>query len=62
MLRSFVVVVMVASALVVAPARLAAQNQDPPLSELLPDLYRDLIIAKSSRFVTVLPLGVCRCK
>ena len=54
MLRSFVVAVMVASALVVAPARLAAQ--DRPLSELLPRLYGDLISAEVDAFLAVLPL------
>lgn len=55
MLRSFVVVVLVASALVVAPARVAAQGQDRPLSELLPQLYADVIFAERDAFVRFFP-------
>lgn len=44
MFRSFVVVVIVASALIVAPPRVAAQNQDRPLSALLPQLYADALL------------------
>ena len=55
MLRSFVVVVIVASALIAAPARLAAQDQDRPLSELLPQLYGGLISAEVDAFLAVLP-------
>ena len=40
MLRPLVVIVMIVSALVVAPAELAAQGEDRPLSELLPQLYQ----------------------
>jgi Putative MetA-pathway of phenol degradation len=59
MLRRFVVVVMVASALVVAPARLAAQNQDRPLTEFLPDLYVGTIINNILDAVILLPpLGI----
>jgi hypothetical protein len=55
MLRSFVVVVLVASALVVAPSGVAAQGQDPPLSELLPQLYARVIFAERDAFVEFLP-------
>lgn len=47
MLRNFVVAVMVAPALLMAPARVAAQGQDPPLSELLPQLYAKLLQAEA---------------
>lgn len=53
--RSFVVVVMVASALVVAPARVDAQGQKPHLSDLLPNLYRETIRAEVNAFQVVLP-------
>jgi hypothetical protein len=55
MFRLVVVVVMAVSALVVAPARLAAQNQDRPLSELLPELYLQAIGTEIAVFVFGLP-------
>jgi hypothetical protein len=55
MLRSFVLVVAVASALVGTPERVAAQGQNAPLSELLPDLYLDAITDEFFLFFTVLP-------
>ena len=58
MLRSFVVVVLIASALVVTPARLTAQSQDRPLSELLPQLYADVIFAEVDAFISELPFLV----
>ena len=58
MLRSFVVVLMIASVLLVAPARSVAQNQDPKLSEIVPHLYRDAILAEIGAFLTVIPESV----
>lgn len=53
MLR-FLVVVIAVSALVVVPASVAAQNQDrQPLSEILPNLYRDTIDAEFDAFLEV---------
>jgi len=43
MFRSFVVVATVASALVMAPARVTAQTQPRNLSELVPQLYLDVL-------------------
>jgi hypothetical protein len=54
MLRLLVVCIVV-SVLIMAPARVTAQNQDPPLSELLPDLYLEAIIDEYLSFVGTLP-------
>lgn len=55
MLRSFVVVLVVTSALVVTPSRAAAQGQNAPLSQLLPQLYREIIVGEVLAFAEVLP-------
>jgi hypothetical protein len=55
MLRSFVVVLIVAAALALAPARLAAQDQERTLSELLPEMYKETIRGEVRAFATVLP-------
>jgi hypothetical protein len=46
---------MVASALVVDTARLAAQEQKRPLSELLPQMYAQVITGEVISFIAVLP-------
>jgi hypothetical protein len=55
MFRSFAVVVTVASALALAPASVAAEDQDRPLSELLPTMYREAIRGEVRAFAVVLP-------
>jgi hypothetical protein len=55
MLRFFKVLVMVVSVLMLAPVRAAAQNQNRPLSALLPQLYLDTISNEVAAFLTVLP-------
>jgi hypothetical protein len=52
MRRSFILVLAV-TALLAAPARLAAQNQDVPLSQLLPELYVNQIDAEFNAFLSV---------
>jgi hypothetical protein len=46
---------MTASVLMLAPASVAAQNQDQPLSELLPDLYLDVINEEYRAFLRAFP-------
>ena len=47
MLRPLAVIVITLSALFVAPVSLSAQDQEPPLSELLPQLYFDVTLEEA---------------
>ena len=53
MLRAVVVGVMAVSALALTPSSVCAQGQDAKLSELLPNLYRDVSIDEFDAFVSV---------
>ena len=53
----FLVVVIAVSALVVVAAPVAAQDQDRPLSEVIPDLYLDAFLEQYIAFITALPPG-----
>ena len=55
MLRFRVVLVTAVALVLLVPAGVAAQDQDGPLSDLLPQLYADAIIGEYTAFVTVLP-------
>jgi hypothetical protein len=48
--------VLALTSVVMFPVSAAAQNEDPPLSRLLPDLYLDAISGEITAFVTVLPV------
>ena len=57
MLRPLVVIAMTLSALVLAAANSSAQNQDRPLTEVLPQLYFDVSRREARAFFEVFPFA-----